>query len=76
MTHKEAYLKVAENFKKEGSTSYQIMIEISGKYLIENDLTEAWATLRNIKKEEITLEWKDNITLLQAQLFGMLEFAN
>ena len=75
MTHTEAYLKVAENFKKDGSTSYQILIEISGKYLIQNDLVEAWATLRNIKKEEITYDWKDYITLLQAQLFGMLEFA-
>lgn len=75
MTQEDARLKIAENFKNEGCTSYQILIEISGKYLIKNDLTEAWSVSRNIKKEEITDGWKDHITLLQAQLFGLLDFA-
>lgn len=75
MEKEDARLKIAENFKNVGCTSYQILIEISGKYLIENDLTEAWSVSKNIKKEEITYEYKDYITLLQAQLFGILDFA-
>lgn len=74
MTHEDARLKIAENFKTVGNISYQILIEISGKYLIENDLVEAWSVSRNIKKEEINYNFKDYITLFQAQLFGLLDF--
>lgn len=75
MTQEDARLKIVENFKNEGCTSYQILIGISGKYLIENDLTEVWSISRNIKKEKITYEWTDYITLYQAKLIGLLDFA-
>ena len=65
--------QVADCFRRENS-SYKNLLEISGQFLIENDLVEAWANLRNIEPEKITPNWTDSISLLQAHHLGILDF--
>lgn len=66
---------ISDNFKKEGQYSYSTMVEIQGKYLVENNLVEAWSILRNQSIESISAPgYVDAITLLQAMHLGLLDF--
>lgn len=73
MTTEQYRQQVADCFRKENS-SYKNLLEISGQFLIENDLVEAWANLRNIELERITSNWTDFISLLQANHLGIFDF--
>ena len=50
---------ISSHFSKEGGSSYKNLLEISGKYLLENNLAEAWAVSRGKDINEITEEWTD-----------------
>jgi hypothetical protein len=68
---------IADNFIKEGRYSYSVMVEIQGKYLVENNLVEAWSILRNQSIQSISAPgYVDSITLLQAMHLGLLDFVN
>ena len=50
-----------------------IMVQVSGKWLIKNNLTEVWKGLRQIHKSlEITEDYKDYLTLQQAEMLGLI----
>lgn len=74
MDIKEAKKKLSENFIDTGSTSYKILVEVKGSYLIEHNLVQEWALLRGINPNVITQEWSDYITLNQALQLGLLDF--
>ena len=75
MEAKEARNKIVECFAAEGQTSYKVLIEIQGRFLVDNNLVEAWALSRNKSVKEVSAPgFTDNITLLQAQLLGVLDF--
>ncbi len=65
--------QIAECFRKE-STNYKNLLQISGQFLIENDLVEAWSHARGIEPEKITSSWSDCISLFQAEMLGVLDF--
>lgn len=75
MTKEDAKEKIAKTFE-EGQTSYQVMITIPGKFLLANNIQQEWAEARGIDPKLINYEFEDNITLLQAKLLGVLDFAN
>lgn len=66
--------RIAEVFKNEGKTSYQVLLTIPGKFLIANNIQKEWAELRNLNPSIINYEFEDNITLFQAELLGILDF--
>ncbi len=74
MSREESKKKIAENFKEIGIYDYKVLVEIEGRYLIENNLVREWAELRSIDPSIITDEWSDHVTLLQAESLGLLEF--
>lgn len=67
--------QISDCFRKE-KTSYKNLLQISGQFLIENDLVEVWAHVRNIEPEKITSTWSDYISLMQAEVLGVLDFVN
>ena len=70
--HNKLIQKVKE--KLLNATPREIMIQVSGKWLIRNQLTEIWKSLRQIDKHLIiTDDYKDYLTIEQAQRFGMIE---
>ncbi len=73
MDEESAKDNISECFRKE-SASYSNLIHISGNFLIDHNLVESWAFLRNINPSEITDNWVDHITLYQAQVLGLLDF--
>lgn len=75
MDRDEHKQKIADCFRKE-SSNYKNLLQISGQFLIENDLVEAWAETRGIEREKITSTWSDYISLLQAKMLGVLDFVN
>jgi len=72
---REHKIKIADCFRQE-KASYKNLLQVSGEFLIENDLVEAWASARGIERERITRAWVDYISLLQAEFLGVLEFVN
>lgn len=66
---------IADCFRKE-KTSYKNLLQISGQFLIENDLVKVWAEARGIEPEKITSSWSDYISLMQAEVLGVLDFVN
>ncbi len=67
--------RVADNFNQEGKFSYKILVEIPGEYLVKHNLVEDWSILRNQSTKEIASPgYVDHITLIQAELLGLLEF--
>jgi hypothetical protein len=73
MDREGAQKNISDCFRKE-SASYSNLIQISGKFLIQHNLVESWAYLRNINPDDITDKWADHITLYQAQVLGLLDF--
>lgn len=67
--------QIADCFRRENS-NYKNLVQISGQFLIENNLVEAWAEARSIEPEKITSSWSDYISLLQAFHLGVLDFVN
>jgi len=67
--------QISDCFRKE-KTSYKNLLQISGQFLIENDLVKVWAEARGIKPEKITSSWSDYISLMQAEVLGVLDFVN
>lgn len=67
--------QISDCFRKEKG-SYKNLLQISGQFLIENDLVEVWAEARGIEPEKITSSWSDYISLLQAEMLGVLDFVN
>ena len=62
-------------FSDKGRYDYKVLIEIKGGFLIENNLVEAWASLREMDPGTINEEFVDAITLNQALHLGLLDFA-
>ncbi len=76
MNIEKAKQLIAKNFAEEGQFSYSILIEIPGEYLVKHQLVDAWAALREQSPLVIAAPgYSDNITLLQAEALGLLEFA-
>lgn len=51
----------------------EIMLQVSGRWLIRNDLVETWKRLRQMSNHLIiTDEYKDYVTLDQARLLGLI----
>lgn len=67
--------QISDCFRKE-NTSYKNLLQISGQFLIENDLVKVWAEARGIEPEKITSSWSDYISLMQAEALGVLDFVN
>ncbi|HPV55481.1 MAG TPA: hypothetical protein PKW61_00015 [Tenuifilaceae bacterium] len=74
MDKKEARERIGKNFKDIGNTSYKILVEVKGRYLIENNLVQEWAISRGIDPKVITDDWSDYVTLNQALHLGLLDF--
>lgn len=74
MDGKEARKRIAQNFIDVGNTSYKILVEVKGSYLIENNLVQEWAISRGKDPNIITQDWSDYITLYQALHLGLLDF--
>jgi hypothetical protein len=49
-----------------------ISVEINGRWLIKNNLVEIWKEIRQNPNEEIGLEYRIQITLLQAEKMGII----
>lgn len=67
--------QISDCFRKE-KASYKNLLQISGQFLVENDLVEVWAEARGIEPEKITSSWSDYISLMQAEVLGVLDFVN
>jgi hypothetical protein len=52
----------------------QILVEIKGDFLIENDLVSVWKSL-NQDSSEITEKYKVYISLIQAEELGLIRKA-
>lgn len=49
-----------------------IRVEISGKWLIKNNLVEVWQEIRENPNEEIDIDYRVQITLSQAEKMGII----
>ena len=49
-----------------------ISVEINGRWLIKNNLVEIWKEIRQNPNEEIGLDYRIQITLLQAEKMGII----
>lgn len=67
--------KISEAFKKEGQFSYEVLLTVPGRFLLAQNIQNEWAEARGIDPKQINNAWEDNITLLQAEALGVLEFA-
>ena len=75
MNKDEARNLIAESIAEKGQFGYSVIVEIQGKYLVENNLVEAWATLRGQSKEVISApDYSYYITLTQAKHLGLFDF--
>jgi hypothetical protein len=71
----DAKSKIGEAFTKEGQFSYQVLLTVPGRFLLEQNIHREWAESRGIDPKLINNSFEDTITLLQAQALGVLEFA-
>ncbi len=72
----EQYLEIIKKIKAKiiNATPREIMVQVSGKWLIRNQLSEIWKTARQMDKHlVITEDYKDYLTIEQAQRFGLVE---
>ncbi|MCY7353167.1 MAG: hypothetical protein LH606_21335 [Cytophagaceae bacterium] len=64
--------RVREAFRN--ANSREVMVQVSGNWLIRNGLAEIWKRLRNMDKRMIITEkYKDYITLDQAEQLGLVQ---
>ena len=49
-----------------------LAVSVSGQWLIDNQLVELWAELRDIPPAKITLDFKDTISYNQAKIIGLV----
>jgi hypothetical protein len=54
---------------------YEIMIEVSGKWLLRSGLSDIWTELRQTDELHIDEGFKDYITLKQAEMLGIIKKA-
>jgi hypothetical protein len=55
--------------------NFDVIVEVSGKWLIRTNLVETWKELRGNQDLDIDETFKDYITLKQAELLGIIKKA-
>jgi hypothetical protein len=64
--------KIREKIKN--ANDFDIIIKVSGRFLVNNDLVEIWKDLREIPYETIIDEtYEDSISIYQAPLLGLVK---
>lgn len=75
LNREDARKMLAESIASNGKTNYSLLLEIKGRYLVDNNLVEAWAVLRGHSIKEVYAPgYTDHVTLQQAQSLGILDF--